>query len=211
MSTRFISSVMTAAVVLLCLTVAAEPPLMMMHIRYRIVPGGVKAGKYRLEQVDFWRAGSHFVREDREPTKDNDFLSTVIAANNDIWTIHEKWRYAFHFDNPAGTAEAAVDVFHGARLKVYGELPIGGEVAYFAEHGTSLPPREVHRRPCEVSQLTIDSTTLTLFVLTTTKLPYVLQVVDGRYDYEIRYERYETALPFDSSLFAVPDSVRIIN
>jgi hypothetical protein len=204
---------LTAFLVLLCvgLAPADNPPLTMMHIRYRIVPGGVKAGKYRLERVDFWRSGDRFLREDREPTKENEFLSTVIAADTDIWTVHEKRRYAFHFDNPDRAVNAAIDVFHGARLNIFGDLPFGREVEYFAEHGSSLPPREVHRKLCEISQLTIDSTTLTLCVLKTTGLPFVLQVVDGRYDYEVRYERYETALPFDSTLFALPDSVRVIN
>jgi len=112
--------------------------------------------------------------------------------------------------DPGSTYNVVIPVFPSERDGKLKGLQMGRELAFFQANGAVVFPDEpVDTNMCSVLRAKIEDSEIKLFLDKDSKQPRQVWIRNPRSEYAVRYLRYQTDLPADLSLFAVPKDVQV--
>src|SRR5262249_25530054 len=166
----------------------------MVYIEYRFIAANIKPGSFEGSVRKMWRY------------KD----SLLITNSPNSYLINRSTKVARHVVDPGSTYNVVIPVFPSERDGKLKGLQMGRELAFFQANGAVVFPDEpVDTSMCSVLRAKIEDSEIKLFLDKDSKQPRQVWIRNPRSEYAVRYLRYQTDLPVELSLFAVPKHVQV--
>lgn len=190
---------------------AISPPATMTYIEWRPLVKGAKKDDFSVSTRKAWRAGTQYYRVDEAPDPVEGIHGTMIVKEPDIWLWNKYSNIARHLIDPSPTFDVHAPVFSWAEKKLT-DLEFGEEDAFFTRrHAKKLPDSTIKGIKVTVQSVTLEDGTLTLFSRKADNTPFQLELQRSNTTQTVRYDRYSNNLPFDATLFILPDSVKVMD
>lgn len=188
---------------------ADEAP-QMVHVEFRFLSPKINPGSFEASIRKVWRSGDQYLRIEEAPDLQQRIHSVIIVNEPDVWMWNRFDNTARHIVDSGPTNVVHDPLFSGEPSKVLQGLEIGGEKDFFAANkASSLPDENVDGMDCAASSLTVDDSTLTLYLRKSDGSPFQVSIKNPRGAYAVRYEKYESRLRLDPSLFVAPKEAKI--
>jgi hypothetical protein len=133
-----------------------------------------------------------------------------IRNGSDFWAINSVSGRGVHWRDTMSPDIAGVRLYGPPEDSEIVKLEFGMEKEFFASHRANfVDTLRVGAVSCEEYQLTINLTTLRLYINRVTGKPVKISLKGPNGEYSTRYLRYEVGLPFDSTAFLPAPSIEI--
>jgi len=118
---------------------------------------------------------------------------------------------ANHIIDHGPTFVAHFPVYSDKHSKHLQDLEIGREKEFFAANSARhLPDKNIEGVMCVTWSLTLDDSTVTLYLRKSDENPFQVEIKNSREAFAVRYDKYEIGLPLDASLFVAPKGAEVV-
>ena len=182
----------------------------MVYIEYRFIAVNIKPGSFEGSVRKMWRYKDSYARLEEAPNPQTGIHGLLITNAPNSYLINRYTKVARHVVDPGSTYNVVIPVFPSERDGKLKGLQMGRELAFFQANGAVVFPDEpVDTNMCSVLRAKIEDSEIKLFLDKDSKQPRQVWIRNPRSEYAVRYLRYQTDLPADLSLFAVPKDVQV--
>jgi outer membrane lipoprotein-sorting protein len=205
------SRLLTVALFLLLPLAAQAADDKMLYVEYQLAGKQIAEGSFDAQVKKVWRLGNKFLRFEDAPNPQTKIHGLIIVAEPDIWIMDRKTNQAQHTVDPGPIYKIHFPLFASETSEKLRQLEFGSELDYFRDNdAAALPDQEVDGTKCKLLRLQIDDRDVTLF-LRANDTPLQIVVKSPRYEYAMRFLRYEPDRKPDKSLFQLPPGVQLKN
>ena len=183
----------------------------MVYVEFRFLSSKITPGTFAATARKAWRSGDHYLRIEEAPDPKQGIYGTTIISEPNIWMWNRFGNTAKHIVDPGPTFEAHYPLFPGEHSKRLQKLEIGREKEFFAANNARhLPDKNIDGVKCVAWSFTADDSTATLYLRKSNDSPFQVAITNPREAYAVRYDKYESGLPLNPSLFVAPREAKII-
>jgi hypothetical protein len=214
----FRSCLLIVAASLFFASVALGQRMEMTKIVYRCSGPLIAADSPLAQPATIYRAGEKYERVEEPPDPKRGLHVLRITKEPDAWRINLVDRTAIHILDKgpvfavhhhitaSATKPGERDPFEG-----FLNLEFGNESIFFRQQDAkALGPRKIDGKDANAFAMKSGPAELTLFEDTATGKPLRIDVaLDGKPQFSLHYLEYENGLPFDPSLFELPEGLKI--
>jgi hypothetical protein len=207
---RLLSLVLFTCVVSPHTSAQADAP-QMVYVELRFLSPKITPGTFASTVRKVWRSSDRYLRIEEAPDPQQHIHGVIIVNEPDVWMWNRFDNTAKHMVDSGPTYVAHAPLFSGERSKPLRALEIGREKEFFAaKKANPLPDETVDGVECTARSLTVDDSTVTLYLRKSDDSPLQVTLMNPRDAYAVRYEKYEAGLPLTPSLFVAPREAKII-
>ena len=190
---------------------AISPPSSMTYLEWRPVSDGVVTGSFEASTRQLWRSGKHYYRMDEAADPAQQLHLSMIARARDLWFWNKYSNTAQHAVDHATNFDMHAPIFSWAKAPLNG-IEFGEETQFFQQHAAqALADTVIDGVSVTVQSISMNSETLMLYSRKSDNTPFQIVYKSDQQFEKIRYDRYNTALPFDPSLFTLPDGITVLD
>ena len=183
----------------------------MLHVVFRYVAPEIEAGSFRASTREIWRVGNQFLRLEEAPDPKVGLHGLVIVDAPHSYMINRYESRGVHVFDTDPDPRVHFPLFPVEGPTRVQELEFGNEQEFFRTEGARAVARHaVDGELCDVFELKMDDSVMSLFVGVTSGRPVKISIRSPEMQYSIRYEIYERLPEPDWSLFRVPGNVTIM-
>jgi hypothetical protein len=174
------------------------------------------AGSFAAQPKVFYRAGTQYCRIEEAMDAERGIHGVVIINEPDYWMVNLVDQTAKHAVDPGPTFNCHFPVFPNRSMKLPQdqqkqamELEFGSEIAFFKKRGATPQPGPVlQTKQTTMYQTKVGDVTLALFTYGDPERPLGVVWTSGD-DHDIFWYKGYGEVPFDPTLFAKPEHVKI--
>ncbi len=190
-------------------SLAQEGP--MLHIVFRYLSPEIQEGSFEATARKVWRVGDRYLRIEEAPDPKVGLHGLIIVNAPHSYMINRYVDQGVHILDKEPENKVHYPVFPGNGSTKLSELEFGKEEDFFQYSGAEvLDQQYIDGDLCDVFELKVDGSTLTLFVAVSSKRPKQISIQSPEMAYSIRYETYERHPEPDLDLFVVPEEITIV-
>lgn len=160
----------------------------------------------------YWRASNRYCRIDEEPDPKNGIHGRTIINEPDAWLVNLADHTAKHLVDHGPTFDCRLPIFaldpQMAKNKI-GELEFGRELEFFQKNGAQSVEGPKLAFKANFYELKIGDSVLKLVVRTDIQAPLLVALIRGDDIVQVRYLLWDDQVPFNPSLFASPQGLKI--
>jgi hypothetical protein len=193
---------------------AAEPlcaPAKLVHVTITNVTPGIQAGTYAAQPRDIYRIGDGKQRAAEAADEPNHLHLLMVVAEPDIWFVNLYDSTGIHALDPGPTfyTHASVIPFPSLPKKLQG-LEYGCEAEYIAANAPTPSRKEqVGAETFDVYRIVDGTDAVEILERPGAAIPVYARYYDkDGLSLALRYDRYETGLADDPTLFAPPPGIK---
>ena len=188
----------------------AQPPAMTKLV-FVIEAPDLPADALVAKPKTIYLATDKYARIEQPAELASELKNLIVVNQPDIWVVDAKKGIAQHSINPGPDLTVHNPVLGPDAPDELFEFEYGHEVSFFEQHfAKHLEAKNVNGKKCDAWEIKAHDYRIELCIDAITKNPLNLTVEKGGTSlFQIRYLRYDTRAPFDSSLFAPPADVKI--
>jgi len=181
----------------------------MLYVEYRLSGKKIAADSFDAQTKKVWRIGDRYLRFEDAPNPQTKIHGLIIVAEPDIWIVDRNTNRAQHTVDPGPKFRVDFPMFASETIEKLRKLEFGHELEYFQENGAKqLSGQEVDGFRCRLLRLEIEDREVTLF-LKTDNTPLQVLVKSPKYEYAVRFLRYEPDRKPEMLLFQLPPGVQL--
>lgn len=191
------------------LSFSQEPPKEMTKIEVQLQGPDIPANSFRAKPRTMYRAGSRYCRVEEALDSEKGIHGLLIINEPDYWVADLINKTARHGVDPGPTFNCRMPLFADDPEKEAAGLEFGLEMEFFKAKGAT--PHEgaiLQNRKTTQYQVEIGGSKLALFTYGTPERPLAVGRVRGDKGEIFWYSGYGR-VPFDATLFARPDGMKI--
>jgi hypothetical protein len=201
-----------------CAFSASAQSLEMTKIVLRYSSPEISADSFATKPKTVYRVGDKYSRIEEQPDPQRNVQIVIITKEPDSWTIDLVSRTAQHIVDPGPSFNARIPILWSPTRqgqsdadKELTRLEYGGEAHFFRLHDQrDLGVRTTDNKECQVFAIKVGARQLVLMLDKNTQKPVQIDVSkDGKPEFSVHYISYETGLPFDPSLFELPQGLKV--
>lgn len=206
------------AVACICALTTAADELQMTKLVFRRISPDVAPDSFAGKPRTLYRVADKYSRIEEPPNPEKGIHFLFITREPDAWTINLLDKTAHHTIDAGPTFSARIPIIWVPKPndqpdpdKEFQDLEFGNEMGFFRLHkARDIGLRKVEEKDCNALAIKSGGREVTLLLDPDSGKPVQMDFTkDGKPDFSIRYLSYETDLPFDPSLFELPQGLKM--
>jgi len=206
------------AVTCVCALTTAADELRMTKIVFRRTSPDIAPDSIAAKPTTLYRVTDKYSRIEEPLDPERGTHNLIITKEPDSWAINLLDKTARHLLDPGPTFFVRAPIIWTPKPtgqpdldKEFQDLEFGNEAQFFRLHkARDLGLRKVEEKECNALAIKSGEREVTLLLDPDTGKPAEMDMTkDGKPNFSIRYLSYETDLPFDPSLFELPQGLKI--
>ena len=192
--------------------------LEMTKIVVRYTSPTIKPDSFQAQPKTLYRVGGKYSRIEETLDTEKNIQTLIITREPDNWKINLANKTGEHMVDPGPTFNSRMPILWSPKApgqpdwdKDLVSLEFGNEARYFRQNDARhLGTREVDGKQCKASSIKKGAREIVLLTDPDTEKPVEIDVTNnGKPEFAVHYLSYETGLPFDPSLFELPEGLTI--
>jgi hypothetical protein len=186
-----------------------KPPII--KIVYRLMAPKLPADSWGVKPKTLYIGGDTYSRLEEAADPEQRIHGLIITSEPDLWMINLFGRRGQHIVDPGPTFVTHHNILGMDAPKEFSALEFGKELDFFKiHHATPGEAKVIDQQHCDALEFGQASYRVVLYVRSDTYTPYQLDIFkDDKPQYSLRYQSYETGIPFDAALFQPPPDISI--
>ncbi len=183
-------------------------PATLTKVITRTVGPDIAPGSFQAQPMVLYRKGAGQMRMEEAADPTQRLHVMIVASAPDVWSVNRFDNTGRHTVDPGPTYDVHAPIVTGQGVPAkFMELEYGCEAAFAKGRGYEAGSRAVDGRTARIYAMTEGRHRLEILLSGRDEPVEVAYFQEGRALLTIRYDRYQTGLPDDPSLFRKPEGV----
>jgi hypothetical protein len=209
--------ILASVLLALCGAFGEEAPTRMTELMVKLESPEIPKDSFAAQAKRMYRAGSRYCRIEENPDLEHGIHGLLIMNEPDSWLINRLTKTARHMVDPGPTFNCRMPIFANAKdiqsaedlKKPLTQLEFGRELEYFRSASDAPTPGPVMQgKPTMVYTVQPGNSQVFLFTGGDPEAPVAVVRKNDKTREIFWYGEY-AQLPFDATLFAKPEAVKI--